>query len=102
MLESETGIINGSADLILGIGAGDTDIEPQTATPGSTGKGLRLPVSAGDVVIQPAGMAHSQVNGKNYMSIAAYPEVRCALHAAVVYMYAYQMSLDRSAEYSVS
>lgn len=70
------GILNGPADLILGLGAGDTDIEPQTISPGSTTKGLRLPVSAGDVVIQPAGTAHGQTNAKDDRSIAVFPEIR--------------------------
>ncbi|EYE92439.1 uncharacterized protein EURHEDRAFT_415560 [Aspergillus ruber CBS 135680] len=59
----------------IGILSGSADIEPQTVPPGSTTKGLRLPVSAGDAVIQPAGTAHSQTNAKDYRSIAASPEI---------------------------
>lgn len=54
------GYFRGSATTLLGVATGDTDIEAPESTPGSTTKGLKLRVNAGDVVVQPAGTAHSQ------------------------------------------
>lgn len=59
------GIFSGSSTIVLGIGGGDEN------------GGVRVQVHAGDVIVLPAGTAHSMANSSgDYRYIGVYPDVR--------------------------
>jgi hypothetical protein len=59
------GIFSGSSTIVLGIGGGDEN------------GGVRVQVHAGDVIVLPAGTAHSMTDSSSdYRYIGVYPDVR--------------------------
>ncbi|KAI7968711.1 hypothetical protein EIK77_005727 [Talaromyces pinophilus] len=59
------GIFSGNSTIVLGIARGDED------------GGVKVKVHAGDVIVLPAGTAHSMADSSDdYRYIGVYPEVR--------------------------
>lgn len=59
------GIFSGNSTIVLGIGGGDEN------------GGVKVKVHAGDVIVLPAGTAHSMADSSSdYCYIGVYPEVR--------------------------
>lgn len=64
--EGTTGVFQGSSTLLLGCGANDT------------GGGRQVDLSAGDVIVLPAGTAHCNLESTtDYRYIGVYPKVCC-------------------------
>lgn len=65
----DIGVFQGTSTLLLGAAGGDLD--PST--------GVKVTLHAGDVLVLPAGTAHSSVDADNspeYRYVGVYPEVR--------------------------
>lgn len=68
----------------MGVGTGDGQASSDDTTSSHTPSGLRLVLQAGDVVVHPAGTAHSNVATEgDYKYLAFFPEVSVHLKTLV-------------------
>lgn len=59
----------------MGVGTGDGPASPDDTSPSRCPSGLRLVLQAGDVVVHPAGTAHSNVSTEgDYKYLSFFPE----------------------------
>jgi uncharacterized protein YjlB len=72
-MRTAIGIFHGSSTLLLGVATGD-----------DASVGLKLVVIAGDVIVLPAGTAHSSLESTaDYRYVGVYPQVRQLLFRTV-------------------
>lgn len=74
---SSPGILSGSSEVLMGVGTGDVvaGLDDKDGAVPSSEQGLRLVLRAGDVVVHPAGTAHTNLGGEDYQLLSFFPEV---------------------------